>query len=89
MNSPDYENATDRGLNLNPADAGDVAFDFLDDGEFAPNDNNYQITVSATETRAGPDAPLPAKRTDIALTVIVGNVDDHRRADTAVAAARG
>ena len=74
MESPDYENATDRGLNLNPADAGDVDFD--DDGEFAPNDNNYQITVSATEMRAGPDAPLPAKRTDIALTVIVGNVDD-------------
>ena len=26
--------------------------------------------------RAGADAPLPAKRTDIDLTVIVGNVDD-------------
>ena len=73
MESPDYENATDRGLNLN-ANAGDDDFD--DDGEFAPNDNNYQITVSATEMRAGPDAPLPAKRTDIALTVIVGNVND-------------
>ena len=75
MESPDYENATDRGLNLNPGDGvGDDDFD--DEGEFAPNDNNYQITVSATEMRAGPDAPLPAKRTDIALTVIVGNVDD-------------
>ena len=42
---------------------------------FAPIDNNYQITVSATEMRAG-DAPLPAKRTDIALTVIVENADD-------------
>ena len=41
-----------------------------------PVDNNYQITVSATEMRAGANAPLPAKRTDIALTVIVGNVDD-------------
>ena len=71
MESPDYENATDRGLNLNRADG-----DFEDDDEFAPNDNNYQITVSATEMRAGPDAPLPAKRTDIDLTVIVGNVDD-------------
>ena len=50
--------------------------DFTDDGEFAPDDNNYQITVSATEMRAGADAPLPAKRTDIALTVIVGNADD-------------
>ena len=71
---PDYENPTDRGLNLNPGDNGDVDFD--DEGEFAPNDNNYQITVSATEMRAGPNAPLPAKRTDIALTVIVGNADD-------------
>ncbi len=44
--------------------------------EFAPIDNNYQITVSATEMRAGANAPLPAKRTDIALTVIVGNADD-------------
>ncbi len=74
VNSPDFENATDRGLNLNPGDNGDVDFD--DTGEFAPNDNNYQITVSATEMRVGADAPLPAKRTDIDLTVIVGNVDD-------------
>ena len=74
IDSPDYENPTDRGLNLNPDDAGDNDFD--DDGEFKPDDNNYQITVSATEMRAGPDAPLPAKRTDIALTVIVGNEDD-------------
>ena len=71
--SPDYENATDRGLNLNPAvdDTGD-ANEFTDSGEFAPGDNNYQITVSATEMS---DALL-AKRTDIALTVIVGNEDD-------------
>ena len=71
MESPDYENPTDRGLSLNP---GPETFD--DPGEFAPTDNNYQITVSATEMRAGPDAPLPAKRTDIDLTVIVGNADD-------------
>ncbi len=57
MASPDYENPTDRGL----------------DGEFAAEDNSYQITVSATEMS---DA-LPAKRTDIALTVIVGNADDR------------
>ena len=77
VNSPDYENATDRGLNLNPADADTGApEEFAGVGEFAPNDNNYQITVSATEMRVGADAPLPAKRTDIALTVIVGNVDD-------------
>ena len=75
--SPDFENPTDRGLNLNPAD-GDTGDDneFTDTGEFAPDDNNYQITVSATEMRAGASAPLPAKRTDIAITVIVGNVDD-------------
>ena len=43
----------------------------------SPGDNNeYQITVSATEMRVGANAPLPAKRTDIALTVIVGNEDD-------------
>ena len=70
MDSPDYENPTDRGLNLNPGPTGNETFD--DDGEFAPDDNNYQITVSATEMS---DA-LPAKRTDIALTVIVGNADD-------------
>ena len=69
--SPDYENATDRGLNLNAGDEGDNP-DFTGEGEFAPGDNNYQITVSATEMS---DA-LPAKRTDIALTVIVGNEDD-------------
>ena len=71
--SPDYENPTDRGLNLNPG-GNDVGLpaDFEDDGEFRPIDNNYQITVSATEMS---DA-LPAKRTDIALTVIVGNAED-------------
>ena len=74
--SPDYENPTDRGLNLNPGDGDDQDDDFADTDEFAPDDNNYQITVSATEMRAGANAPLPAKRTDIALTVIVGNADD-------------
>ena len=75
MESPDFENATDRAraeADLN--DDGDQS----DPGEAAvTGDNNeYQITVSATEMRAGANAPLPAKRTDIALTVIVGNVDD-------------
>ena len=73
---PDYEDPTDRGLNLN-ADEEVGNPDFTDAGEFAPDDNNYQITVSATEMRAGANAPLPAKRTDMALTVIVGNVNDH------------
>ena len=76
MESPDYENKTDRGLNLNPGDNPGDNEEFNDPGEFAPGDNNYQITVSATEMRAGANAPLPAKRTDIALTVIVGNEDD-------------
>ena len=65
---PDYENPTDRGLNLNPG----VNDEFTDDGEFRPIDNDYQITVSATEMS---DA-LPAKRTDMALTVVVDNADD-------------
>ena len=70
--SPDYENPTDRGLNLNPgAELGTPDF-VIADGEFAPDDNNYQITVSATEMSAA----LPAKRTDMALTVIVENADD-------------
>ena len=33
MESPDYENPTDRGLNLNP---GAADADFTDDGEFEP-----------------------------------------------------
>ena len=70
--SPDYEDPTDRGLDLSEGDNPD----FTEAGEFAPTDNNYQITVSATEMRAGANAPLPAKRADIALTVIVGNADD-------------
>ena len=37
-----------------------------------PPTTNYQITVSATEMRVGANDALPAKRTDIALTVIVG-----------------
>ena len=75
--SPDYENPTDRGLNLNPGD-GDTGADteFEDPGEFAPDDNNYQITVSATEVWNGSDESLPAKRADIDLTVTVENVDD-------------
>ena len=68
--SPDYENPTDRARA-----AADLNKDGnVDPGEeaFAAGDRNYQITVSATEMS---DA-LPAKRTDIELTVIVGNEDD-------------
>ena len=74
MESPDFENPTDRGLDLNPADG--VVPVFTDLGEFAPDDNNYQITVSATEVWDRDNASLPAKRTDMVLTVIVGNADD-------------
>ena len=71
--SPDYENPTDRGLNLNPGDGtGLTDDDFEDEGEFSPDNNDYQITVSATEMS---DA-LPAKRTDMAITVVVDNADD-------------
>ena len=73
--SPDYENPTDRARDVadlnNDGDTNDPG-----EAEFAPIDNKYQITVSATEMRAGANAPLPAKRTDMPLTVIVGNVDD-------------
>ena len=65
IESPDFENPTDRAR---AALGGEAAFD--------AGDNDYRITVSATEMRAGADDPLPAKRTDIALTVTVENADD-------------
>ena len=41
------------------------------------NDNVYQVTVSATEVRNNrPANTLPAKRTDIDLTITVTNVDE-------------
>ena len=73
--SPDFENPTDRGFSLDAATEG-ANVDFTDAGDFAPDDNNYQITVSATEMRAGANAPLPAKRTDRTFTVTVENADD-------------
>ena len=64
MESPDFENPTDRGLNLNPADADTGApGEFTDPGEFAPNDNNYQITVSATEMEGRGKRP-PSRQED-------------------------
>ena len=65
MASPDFENPTDRAR---AAADGEAAID--------AGDNDYQITVSATEMRDGADAPLPAKRTDLHLTVTVDNADD-------------
>ena len=65
MVSPDFENPTDRAQAALDGEAAVIG-----------DNKEYQITVSATEMRAGDSAPLPAKRTDIALTVIVGNADD-------------
>ena len=79
IDSPDFENPTDRvhdDLDHNGDGVTDTDAD--DDAANRDNRNTYQITVSATEMRAGANAPLPAKRTDIALTVIVGNADDTR-----------
>ena len=73
--SPDFENSTDRGLNLNAVEEGQGP-DFTDEGEFAPNNNDYQITVSATEEWDEIDESLPAKRSDRHLTVTVTNEDD-------------
>ena len=75
VSSPDYENPTDRAqaaLDMNNDN------DTTDEGEaaFAAGDNNYQITVSATEVWDGSNESLPAKRTDLDFTVIVNNVDD-------------
>ena len=75
MESPDFEDPTDRAqaaADLNNDNDED------DPGEAAVTggNNTYQITVSATEMRAGANAPLPAMRTDIALTVTVENADD-------------
>ena len=72
--SPDYENPTDRAraaFGLNGDDNEDPG-----EAEEDAGDNDYLITVSATEVWDGADTSLPAKRTDMALTVIVGNVDD-------------
>ncbi len=72
--SPDYENPTDREravLDLNGDDDTD------DPGEAAEAvENDYLITVSATEVWDGVDTSLPAKRTDIHFTVTVVNADD-------------
>ena len=75
MESPDYENPTDRAraaIDLNDdtdeTDPGEAAI--------AGENNEYQITVSATEVWDEDNASLPAKRTDMALTVIVENAND-------------
>ncbi len=77
--SPDYEAPTDRAQALLAVDLNGNSV-LTDPGEtlaaVTGGDNNYQITVSATETWDGVDETLPAKRTDIGLTVEVQNEDD-------------
>ena len=67
--SPNYESATDRGLDLNDDN------DFDDDGEFMAEDNRYQVTVRATEERAG-GATGRALSTESHITVVVVNRDE-------------
>ena len=66
--SPDYEAPSDRGLDLD----GDG--NFTDEGEFAPVDNDYEITVRATEVRAGSSGR--ALSTESHVTVVVENMDE-------------
>ncbi len=67
---PDYENPTDRDLNLNPSEDNDTQ----EDGEFEGGDNIYQVTVRATEMSSVGGGP--AKSAELAVTVTVTNVDE-------------
>ncbi len=79
-NQPNFESPTDRGLNLNPADTDTGApEEFTDEGEFAPNDNTYQITVRATEMRSVHDGPRKAD--ELAVTVEVTDVDEKGKVE--------
>ena len=74
--SPDFENPTDRAraeLDLN----GDNDQDDPGESAVLGGNNSYQITVSATEVWNGSDESLPAKRSDLDVTVFVNDVDDH------------
>ena len=68
--SPNYERPSDRGLEL----SGDSTFS-ADDGDFVPEDNLYQITVRATEERAG-GAMGRALSTESHITVEVVNLEE-------------
>ncbi len=72
---PDYENPTDRERAV--ADFNNDN-DNDDPGEAAVtgDDNEYQVTVTATEVWDGNSQSLPAKRSDQDLTVHVENADD-------------
>ena len=73
-NQPNFEGPTDRGLNLNPGTGDGLDLDFMDPGEYAPQDNTYQVTVRATETTAVGGGPNMA--TELAVTVQVTNSDE-------------
>ena len=71
---PDFENPTARPL-AQIYDSATHAYTTV--GAITDPGNVYRITVSATEIRNNrPDNTLPAKRTDIDLTITVTNVDE-------------
>ena len=71
---PDFEDPTDRELDPTYNSA---TYEYTAAG-IVGHDNVYQVTVSATEVRNNrPDNTLPAKRTDIDLTITVMNVDER------------
>ena len=75
VSSPDFENPTDRAraaLDLN----GDDNMDGPGEAAVIGDNNMYQITVSATESWDENDQTLPAKRTDLDVTVAVSNEND-------------
>ena len=72
---PDYENPTDRDLNLDPSEDATTT----QDGEFTGEDNMYQVTVRATEMSAVGGGP--AKSTELDVTVDVQNVDEDGAAE--------
>ena len=72
--APDFEDPTDRPL---PMTYDSATHTYTEADAIMDDDNIYQITVSATEVRNNrPDNTLPAKRTDIDLTITVTNVDE-------------
>ena len=66
--SPNFERPSDRGLDVDSND------DFTGEGDFAPGDNDYEITVRATEVRAGSSGR--ALSTESHITVVVENMDE-------------
>ena len=74
LDPPDFEDPTDRALSHTYDSA---MHEYTTAGAIMGNDNVYHVTVSATEVRNNrPANTLPAKRTDIDLTITVTNVDE-------------